>query len=121
MSGSWSAGRRTPGASTPGSSRTFFTWIVENADLVDALTTLRDLGDEGADAANAICQMPRFMKMQFSVDLWTLMCECEGTDAYEVLRAQIPSQMLRMLRWGVWGSPWPGRACAINPRRVNLR
>jgi hypothetical protein len=82
-------------------------WIGGHRDLLNALVSLRDLGEEGKSAVDAICSMPLMLTFKLSFELWMTMRELEGDDPDEILLLGVPFPILAKLRRAVWGAAWP--------------
>jgi hypothetical protein len=82
-------------------------WLATNGDLVDALLRLDELGDEAAEAVDAVRSIRRVAVLRFSIELWCALVEGDGDDPEELLLERIPVRVLRALRRAL------GTACAI--------
>jgi hypothetical protein len=101
-------GRAPRGGSNDGAafSDTVAAWIADNAGLLDALLTLRGLGEEASQAVDAVLSIRRVTKLRLSLELWMALCEGDGLDPDELLYRRLPFQSLDALKRAIWGSPW---------------
>jgi hypothetical protein len=82
------------------------TWIARNAYLIDALVGLRRLGDEAADAVDAVLKVRRVEQFRLGWELAVALAEGDGGNPYLDLTVALGAELLRTTVVALWGSPW---------------
>lgn len=78
-------------------------WIARHDDLIDGLNALRDLGDEAAEAVEAVISVPQVLCMRLGLELWEALVVSDGDDPDRILLEALSARQLRDLRDALWG------------------
>jgi hypothetical protein len=78
--------------------------LADERPLLDALTTLRSLGQEGVEAVDAISKLRRISTLKLSWELWEALVEGDGDDPEVLLVDEVPVNELDRARAALFGS-----------------
>jgi hypothetical protein len=99
-------------------------WIAIDGSLLDALITVRRLGDEGSEALAALNKIRRVAELRLSWQLWAALAEGDGDEPELLLLEVLPLGVLDHARRALWGSSvlgtqaTRGHRLTGRPRRV---
>jgi hypothetical protein len=79
-------------------------WIAIDGSLLDALITVRRLGDEGSAALAALNKIRRVAELRLSWQLWAALAEGDGDEPEVLLLETLPLGVLDHARRALWGS-----------------
>ena len=83
--------------------RTLSAWLEHSSGLLEGLASLRELGDEAADAVDALMELNTVRKIRLGWELWEALLDGEQVDPDPLLLDEVAYDVIELAKFALWG------------------